>query len=197
MRLKDDHKIEAIRDEALRMIVEDGFKGMSMQKLAKAANVSPATIYIYYKDRQDLLDNIYLYIFNQSNEAALINFNPDMSFAEGLKTLWLNRFRYFTANPYHSLFLEQFINSPLIASATEKENDEYSKKMQLFYSNAVKNEQVEKLQVEIYWSLAFAPLYQLIKFHLRSGKHPYNRKGVDEENLLQCLHMVLKALQPQ
>ncbi|HXO77347.1 MAG TPA: helix-turn-helix domain-containing protein, partial [Puia sp.] len=55
MRVRDESKVEAIYQQALKMIVEEGFDGLSMQKLARAAGVSPATIYIYFKDRDDLL----------------------------------------------------------------------------------------------------------------------------------------------
>ncbi|MBN8856321.1 MAG: helix-turn-helix transcriptional regulator [Sphingobacteriales bacterium] len=33
------------------MVVREGFDGFSMQKLARAAGVSPTTIYIYFKDK--------------------------------------------------------------------------------------------------------------------------------------------------
>ena len=51
MRTRDEKKEHAIRRRALEIIVERGFDGFSMQKLAKAAGVSPATLYIYFKDR--------------------------------------------------------------------------------------------------------------------------------------------------
>lgn len=195
MRILDQTKKDSVRDTALQMIVDEGFKGMSMQKLARAAGVSPATLYIYYKDRQDMLNQLYLYIFDASNTAALKGFDPHMPFAVGLQVLWLNRFRYFIANPLHYLFMEQFINSPLTQSATASEDKTYSISMRQFYTNAKNNGQVRDLPVEIYWSVAFAPLYQLIKFHLQKGSHPLNRKGVNEEQVLQCLDMVIKALQ--
>jgi len=46
MRIRDEQKEKAIREKALKMIVKDGIEGFSMQKLAKAANVSPGTLYI-------------------------------------------------------------------------------------------------------------------------------------------------------
>ena len=55
MRTRDENKEAAIRTKALEMIVKVGLDGLSMQKLAKSANVSPATIYIYFKDREDLI----------------------------------------------------------------------------------------------------------------------------------------------
>lgn len=45
--------------KAMEMIVAHGFDGMSMQKLATTAGVSPATIYIYFKNREDLFNQIF------------------------------------------------------------------------------------------------------------------------------------------
>ncbi|SFD48929.1 transcriptional regulator, TetR family [Chitinophaga sp. CF118] len=196
MRVLNEAKKETVRDTALQMIVEEGFKGLSMQKLAKAADISPATIYIYYKDREDLLNQLYLYVYNTSNHSALENFSADMPFSEGMKVLWLNRFNYFTAHPYHSFFLEQFINSPLITAAVQLEDNTYRTQMKAFYSNAVKKGEVKKLDIEIYWSIAFSPLYQLIKFHNQKGPHPQKPKGITRNKVLQCLEMVLTALKP-
>ena len=129
MRLKDEHKDLAIRETALRMIVEEGFKGLSMQKLAKAANVSPATIYLYYEDRQDLLNKLYLEILDRTNKAALAGFDPEMKFDEGLRQIWQNRFRYYARHPYDFYFIEQFINSPLIKHVADKEDKRYGEIM--------------------------------------------------------------------
>ena len=60
MRTRDEVKEGAIRQKALEMAVKEGFDGLSMQKLAKAAGVSPATIYIYFKDRDDLILQLWL-----------------------------------------------------------------------------------------------------------------------------------------
>jgi AcrR family transcriptional regulator len=60
MRTRDENKESAIRQKAIEMIVKKGFDGLSMQKLAKAADVSPATIYIYYKDRDDLIVQLWM-----------------------------------------------------------------------------------------------------------------------------------------
>ncbi|HOZ87501.1 MAG TPA: helix-turn-helix domain-containing protein, partial [Bacteroidia bacterium] len=59
MRIRDENKEAAIRKKAIEMIVNEGFDGLSMAKLAKAAGVSPATIYIYYKNREDLLHQLF------------------------------------------------------------------------------------------------------------------------------------------
>ena len=95
MRLRDDIKEGAVREKALQMIVKEGFDGLSMQKLAKAAGVSPATLYIYYKDREDLIINLYMFEMKKMSDATLEGFSPEMHFEEGLKVQWMNRAKYF------------------------------------------------------------------------------------------------------
>jgi AcrR family transcriptional regulator len=91
MRTRDPKKEKALRDKAFAMIVKEGFDGLSMQKLAKAAGVSPATIYIYYKDRDDLILQLYAYASHRMSEQTLRNFDPESSFKDGLRVQWINR----------------------------------------------------------------------------------------------------------
>eukprot|EP01035_Chromulina_nebulosa_P057176 gene57176-78345_t len=113
MRPRNEQKEQAIREKALQMIVETGFDGLSMHKLAKAAGVSPATIYIYFKDRDDLILKLCVEESAKMVEATLQNFDPSLSFEEGLKIQWLNRVRYFMDNQLGMHFLEQIKYSPL------------------------------------------------------------------------------------
>ncbi len=41
-------------------MLEEGFHGTSISKIARKAEVSPATVYIYYESKEDMLQNIYL-----------------------------------------------------------------------------------------------------------------------------------------
>ena len=58
MRTRDNNKVELVKKTAIELMVKDGLEGFSMNKLARACNISVATLYIYYKDRDDLIVNI-------------------------------------------------------------------------------------------------------------------------------------------
>src|SRR5262245_19594945 len=107
MRVRDINKEQAIRDKAIEMIAQDGLDGFSMQKLAKAAGVSPATLYIYYKDREDLILKISTEITLDSMETSLKGLHPKMSFADGMELQWKNRMAYYLAHPLDIEFVEQ------------------------------------------------------------------------------------------
>ncbi len=196
MRTRDINKERAIRDHALKMIVKNGFDGLSMQKLAKAADVSPATIYIYFKDREDLILQLFVEASKKMTEATLKDFDPSMSFSEGLKVQWMNRARYCMANPDEMHFLEQIRHSPLQEKSLVLLGTKFKENMKAFVSNAIKNKELVKVPVEVYWSVAFAPLYTLVQFHIAGTSIGGNKFKFSEKTMLETLALVLKALKP-
>ena len=49
---------QEILDAARELFVRDGFENVSMRKIAEKIEYSPTTIYLYFKDKADLLDCI-------------------------------------------------------------------------------------------------------------------------------------------
>lgn len=193
MRVRDESKEAAIREKAIEMIVIEGFDGLSMQKLAKAANVSPATIYLYFKNREDLLNQLYIGIEKVFSEETLKNFDPEMHLEEGLWLQWKNRFAYNLKYPQHIHFMEQFRNSPLINHKDIKENV-FKQAMGAFLVNAVKRNEMVELPVEVFWAIAYGPLYTLIKFHSAKKSLMGRKFNLTEEKMKQAFDAVIKAL---
>ena len=196
MRTRDINKEKAIREQALKMIVKHGFEGLSMQKLANAAAVSPATIYIYFKDRDDLILQLAMETSRKMSEATLKDFDPDMSFSEGLKVQWLNRAKYCLANPDEMHFLEQIRHSPLHEKSMELMGPRFKEAMKTFAGNAIRRNELVKVPLEVYWSVAYAPLYNLIKFHLSGSSIGGQKFKFSEKTMMETLSLVIKGLKP-
>jgi TetR/AcrR family transcriptional regulator, multidrug resistance operon repressor len=196
MRTRDESKELAIRQKALEMIVRDGIEGFSMQKLAKAVGVSPATSYIYYKNKEDLIISLYEEESMKMKEATLKDFDPSVSFRQGLTLQWVNRARYCLKHTEQMYFLEQIRRSPLQQKCSDKVVTAFRNVMREFVSNAIKRKELAKLPLEVYWSVAFAPLYTLVEFH-HLGRSIGGRKFVfSEKIMMETLELVLKALKP-
>ncbi len=178
------------------MIVKVGFDGLSMQKLAKAANVSPATIYIYFKDRDDLLLQLYKRECDQFFAYIFQDFDPEMDFATGLTIQWKKRAKYIIDNPDKGHFMEHFTFTPLHAQAKRTRDPKYTDSMKRFVQKAIANGELVKMSLEVYWSVAFAPLYNLVRFHKIGRNMAGDPFVLTDEMLLQTLALVLKALKP-
>jgi len=195
MRTRDESKENAIRENAIEMIVNDGFDGLSMQKLAKASGISPATIYIYFKNREDMLNKVYMYVQKTFFEVALDGFNPDLSFETGLWMQWKNRLKFINEYPKYFRFQEQFRNSPLINS--ENVNvAEFKLSMRRFVKNAIMREEIKRMEPEIFWSVAYGTFYTLVKFHINEKNIMGNNFKLTEPKLKQAFDMVVAALRP-
>jgi len=198
MRTRDEQKEVAIRQKAMAMIVKHGFDGLSMQKLAKAADVSPATIYIYFKDRDDLIVQLWVGEMQRMTEATLEGFDPEMSFEEGLRLQWLNRARFCMENQQSIYFMEQVRHSPYDATCQKMMDKTFLNAMRTFVHNAIKRKELVALPLEVYWSVAYSPLYQLVKLHMlgRGMMGGAEKFVLDEKIMNQTLQLVVKALKP-
>ena len=198
MRARDPRKEKAIRDQALALIVRHGFDGLSMHKLARAARISPATIYIYFRDREDLILKLYDEVSRRMFAATLENFDPAMPFDQGLRVQWTNRARYFLKHPREMHFMEQIRFSPLHERALQAGDGRFKETMRAFVRNAIQRKELRPVPVEVYWSIAFAPLYQLVKFHMHGRGLPGGGPFVlDDQTLELTLNLVVKALRPE
>src|SRR5689334_19346815 len=196
MRTRDENKEQAIREKAIETIVQEGFDGLSMQKLAKAANVSPATIYIYYKDRDDLILQLYLEVNAKMTKALLKDFDPTMSFAKGLEVQWKNRAKYFLEFPLETRFAEQIKHSPFYAKALNMQSAEFKQAMGTFIRNAIERKELKPVPFEAFWSVAYAPLHQLMKFHSQGKNHLNEDFELSDAIMMQTLALVIKGLTP-
>ncbi|WP_426479310.1 TetR/AcrR family transcriptional regulator [Chryseobacterium sp. CBSDS_008] len=193
MRLKDNNKELIIRQEAVKMIVNSGFDGFSMQKLAKKAKISPSTIYVYFKNREDLVNQLYIDVHNKFEKDALIGFDAQLTFEEGLWLQWKNRLENILRNPLEYRFHEQFRNSPLISFHGMKQTV-FRKTMNDFVKTAVKRKEIPDLPVEVFWTVAYGPFYMLVKFHLDQATMAGKPFSLTVENLRQTFELVVKAL---
>lgn len=192
MRARDENKESAIRERAMELIVKEGFDGFSMQKLAKEANVSPATIYIYYKNKEDLLNQLFIDVQQKFADTALENFNLDLSFEEGIWLQWKNRLKFILSYPTHFRFMEQFRNSPLVNHDAISLN-EFKESMRAFLKNAIKRGDISKMEPEIFWALAYGSFYSLIRFHLNEKNLTDRAFELTDAKLKQTFSMAMKA----
>lgn len=193
MKLKDSNKEQAIRRQAIEMIVKVGFDGLSMHKLAKAANLSASTIYIYFENREDLLNQLFIRVEQNFEDATLKDFNPDMTFEAGLWLQWVNRYHHIIQNPVEFLFYEQFRTSPLVKRKPATES-KFRKTMAQFVENAMSSGQIVQLRSEIFWSIAYGAFYTLIKFHLDQSTMAGTPFNLNEQTLRNTFGLVIKSL---
>ena len=196
MRPKNLEKEEGIRTIALQIIEEEGLENLTMQKLAKEANISPRTIYIKYKDKEDLLVKLFIEeVLEPYEKAVLENFHAGMDFATGVKKLWQNSFRYLTRNRTHFALLQNGKTSPLLNKAYQEANiaqGQYFKPIQQFFKQQVKQGVIRNFHQDVYRALLFAPLLELVNEYFDYTERP--RQIITEKVILDCCEAVIRGM---
>lgn len=197
MRTRDADKEKLVIEKAIEQIVQDGFQGFSMNKLAKACNISVATLYIYYQDKDDLIKKIGSEIGRNFFSRTIRDFSPEMSFAEGLWKQWENRAAFAVENPSEVACFEVIKHSPHGESILQTVLlAEFKDKMTKFFENAVRNNELVPLPLNVFWSVAYGPLYALLRFH-REGKSLDGKPfSLTKEIMEEAFKLTLKALKP-
>jgi len=193
MRPRDENKTDLIKKKAVEMVVREGLEGFGVNKLAKASGLSVGTIYVYFKNKEEILTILCDEIGDNIFSSSLKGLRPDMEFAEGMRLQWKNRYHFYKLNPEQVAFVEKVRYTEIYEAVTEKLTKKYGKLVRAFIDKAVEDKQLAKMPFEVYWALAFAPLYQLINFGMNKNR---NSKTFHlNENILEStLKCVLKGL---
>jgi TetR/AcrR family transcriptional repressor of multidrug resistance operon len=193
MRTRNADKENLVKQKSIELIVKEGLEGFSMNKLAKACKISVNTLYIYYKDRDDLIIKIACEEGRLANDAMTREFDYNAGFEEGLRAQWKTRYEYLIERPLLNSFFDQLQSSTYQRHFAEAVNG-YKDMVSRFVQNAIDRGEINDLPLEVYWSIAFAPLYTLITFH-HKGQGPAGEPFKMNDNLLwKTFDLVVKAL---
>ena len=194
MRKRDPDKEDLVKQTAITLIVKEGLERFSMNRLAKACNISVATLYIYYKDRDDLIINIAMESGRLMSEAIIKDFDAEQSFENGLRQQWKNRYKFMVDYPHLSLFFDQLRSSSYQEEFLRGFLKDFIIVMGKFMHNVIERGEVEEMTIETYWSIAYAPLYSLARFDNEGKGLDGKPFKLTEEVLWKTFDLVLKSL---
>lgn len=119
---KSIDKKNAILNATLTLVNDGGFRATSMSKIAKIAGVSPATIYLYFTNKQDLINQLYLSLKKDFCDHAFRNYpSENQSIKDGFKRIWFNMVEYKLNQTKKACFLSQCDNTPIIDKTTQQQ----------------------------------------------------------------------------
>ena len=115
MRTKDDDKQQRIKQAVMKLILEEGFAGTSISKIARLAGVSPATVYIYYENKEAMLRDIYTEYSGDIFSYLAGCVDAGMSAGYFIDTLMRNYYSYISEHEEIYSFVDQFSHCPALA----------------------------------------------------------------------------------
>ncbi len=158
MRTKDDEKETALFEATVKLVNEIGFASSSVSKIAKEAGVSPATIYVYFKNKEDLLVSTYIDIKLDLSKALLKDFNDKLPTRDILRNVWFNMFEYISNNLEYYKFVEQFSNSPYGSLVDKQEVEQYFVSIVQVMQTGIEQKIIKNVSFDILTAFMYIPI---------------------------------------
>jgi AcrR family transcriptional regulator len=158
MRTRDDVKEAALFEATVKVVNKIGFASSSVSKIAKEAGVSPATIYVYHKNKEALLVSTYIQIKLDLSQALLRDFNDQLPIRDIFKNVWFNMFDYIFNHLEYYKFVEQFSNSPYSSLVNKEEVEQYFDPLAKVLQSGIEQKIIKNVHPDILKAFMFYPI---------------------------------------
>ncbi len=120
MKIRDDKKAQQVFQAALGLVKEKGLAGITMSEIAKEAGIATGTLYIYFKNKEELINNLFFDCRKEAIESYFLNYDEAEPFKSGFRVVWMNILNFRIANWEEVVFMDQCYHSPFINECTMK-----------------------------------------------------------------------------
>jgi AcrR family transcriptional regulator len=187
MRRKDDEKRNNIKKAVVQAILTEGMHGASISKIAKIAGVSPATVYIYYENKDEMLKDIYHDYAAEVFSNVLNGLTEDMKGDVFIEQLINQYYQYIITHQEIFHFVEQFDSCPSLNQGCAKLNEisRLDTLLAAYKSRGI----ICNYNNNNLWAFMFYPVKAIVK---KSGQYTATTQGQLDEMIMIIQKALLK-----
>ncbi|PKQ61691.1 TetR family transcriptional regulator [Labilibaculum filiforme] len=167
IREKSKEKRNALLKATLNLVNNNGFHDAPMSKIAKMANVSPATIYIYFENKQDLINQLYLELKISYTEQAFKDYSENMPVKKAFELIWYNIANYKLKQVDEAWFLAQCDNTTMIDENSRQEGLKHLQPLLDLWEKGQKEGIIKDVSPYLLYAYAINPLAFLMNMQKR------------------------------
>lgn len=180
MRSVDQLKIDRIHKATMDIVYTEGFDHISLRHIAEMAKVSPGTPYVYYKDKQDLITNLFYLCLEYVSEGLQETIDSADSLKEKLYACVFDLVCKYCDIPLMVKYVLKFRNYP------ELFTDEPQQRYFAVYlplvdlcKRAIASDQVKTSNLTLMHAMLFSPVMQLFDAY-EGGDKQFDPKAYEE-----------------
>jgi AcrR family transcriptional regulator len=111
---KREEKKMRILDAALKVFSDKGYVPAALDDVAREADVAKGTLYLYFRDKEDLFSSTIMYVIDRLAERLRVNVHDSMDPLEALELLAYHQLDFFAGNRdffcvFHNILQENLL----------------------------------------------------------------------------------------
>jgi len=143
--MAEDSKEKKILEGALKLFVEKGIDNTSTSLISKEAGVATGTLYLYFENKEDLVNKVYILIFKEIVDLIGLDSSKSYLSFDYLEKSWLGRVEWGINNVYKYKFILQFRSSPYFTGNIKELFIEQEKNLIRLIKGSIKNKKFKDL----------------------------------------------------
>jgi len=155
---KSIDKRNALIKATIDLVNNSGFHATPMSKIAKMANVSPATIYLYFENKQDLVNKTYIDVKTLYTAYAFATYDSNTTVEVGFETIWKRIADFKLKECESALFLAQCDNTPMIDEVSRQEGIKHLQPLLDLWDRGKKEGVIKPISDYLLYAYAINPL---------------------------------------
>lgn len=194
MRTKEGNKEKDIIEAAVKVFAEYGYHNAKISKIAEVANVATGSVYVYYKNKEAILLEIFEQIWQPLYlEVKKISTHESLSPVEKLEYLIDLVFDSFIENPHKALV---FVNEQ--NQLMQRQKDTFTNYYELFMnegekiiSEGIKQNEFREIDLNIFKLFILGGLRNLLHYWAQNPKS-LELNQIRQNVKFFCKHGILK-----
>lgn len=170
MRCKDGSKVDAIYRATLTLVKERGLAGITMCDISKEASIATGTLYIYFKNKDELIKALFTECRQRSTHCYFDGIDSEFSFEQRMEKLFRNIICYKMKNFEVSAFLEQSYHSPYVDLIDLKKKQKALGPLIDLVKQGIETKKIRDTEVELVVSYLFGIINEMVKKAYFSNK---------------------------
>jgi AcrR family transcriptional regulator len=160
-----------ILETTLDLLSEFGFHGTPISLIAQRAGVGAGTIYRYFPNKEELINELFKEIKRKIIRAMLNNYGEEGTFKARFKHLWKNMVYYYIDHPRDFQFIEQHRYAPYMSNLTREESFMILSPIMMFFIESKRAKAMKDLPLYTIIALLYGPIVSLLKQHIDNNQN--------------------------
>ncbi len=188
MRVRDESKTASIFKATLHLVKDRGLAGITMSDISKAAAIATGTLYIYFKNKEELIKALFVECRQASAQHYFEGLDEKGTFEGRMKKVFVNIINYKLAYYEVSAFLEQSYHSPFVCVTDLKKKQKALQPLLDLIAEGIEKAKIREADIELNVSYMFGIIHEMVK------KTYFSNKKLPPETIDSLYNMFWKGI---
>jgi len=177
---KSEIKRKALVNATISLVNNNGFHATPISKIAKMANVSPGTIYLYFQNKQDLVNKVYIEVKAALTSFAFESYSDTMDVEKGFELVWKRIAEFKTKQTDYAMFLAQCDNNtPIVDEVSRQEGIKHLQPLLDLWQRGKEEQVIKPISDYLLYAYTINPLSFLIVMQ-QQGAFKIEKNHIEE-----------------